>query len=96
MKVETINFANLDKLIDEHKENIPQKKALLILKSGCTPYRGKDIPKRIAVRVINSAKTNADFLANAFAEEDNNEMFDFHASLSNGLGNVIRICYEEE
>ena len=96
MEKKVITFKELDALIDQHKENAPQKGALLILKGQCKPLRDTGIPKRIAVMAVTNNKSTQELLAKAYAESENDDMFFFHDELAKGLGNVIHLCYPEE
>ena len=96
MGTKVLNFAQLDKLIEEYKENPPLKKGFLILKSGCAPYRGKEIPIMVAQRIVNAAKSGEELLAQSFETEENEEMFIYHDDLAKGLGTVIKIAFKIE
>ena len=97
METKTVDFKGLDKLIAECRENTLRKKAVLIVKSQCSPYKGKEIPKHVIVKVASNAKSSEEFLANAFAEEDNDAMFEFHSGLAEELGQkVVRLIFKEE
>jgi hypothetical protein len=89
-------FKRLDALIEEHKDDAPLKKGLLILKSGCQPYKEEGIPKRKAVKVITTAKSGEESLALGFADEDDEPMMEYHDSIAKGLARVIEVCYERE
>ena len=97
MNIQVISIEDLNKLIKVNKDNTPCKKALLIVKSGCTPYHAKGISRRVAVKVANAAKTSESFLAKSFEEDDDIEMWQFHEELASELGpNVIKVMYGED
>ena len=93
-----ITFKKLDQIIDSYKENRPQKRALLVLKSGCDPYRHAEegIPIHIATRLMTTRISTEDLLAKTWADDDNDIMFDSAMLSSKHLNNVIHICFDED
>jgi len=91
-----LTFKELDKKIEEYKENVTQRTALLILKSGAKPLKERGIPKRTATLIVNKAKVSEEALAQIFEQEDDAELYTHHDDISKALGKVIEICFEDE
>ena len=92
---ETITYKELDEIIDSYKEDRPQKKALLVLKSGCEPYRGKSIPRLKAEKIMSARVSTEQVLAERFADDDDDELFEHFSGSAQYMGNVIRLVFEE-
>lgn len=91
---EVINFEELDKIIDSYKENRPQKRALLILKSDCEAYRGKGLPRKIAEKIVNERSASTRRLSVEFENEGEDDMAILMLEKAEKLDNVLHIIYE--
>ena len=96
MEVKICTFAQLDKLIVEHRDDAPQKGALLILKSLAKPLRDQGITKPTAVRLMTAAKSMEELLTQGFEIDGNDEMYTHHDDVAKACGKVITIVYGED
>ena len=96
MEVKKCTFAQLDRIIEEHRNDAPLKGALLILKSLAKPLRDQGIPKNTAVKLITAAGSMEALLAQGFEIDGDDEMYTHHDDVAKACGKVIHIVYEED
>ena len=96
MEVKKCTFAQLDRIIEEHRNDAPLKGALLILKSLAKPLRDQGIPKHTAVRLMTAAESMETLLTQGFEVDGDEELYTHHDDVAKACGQVIAIVYDEE
>ena len=93
----TVNFSELNKLINQFQaeKDLPQRNAILILKSDCGPRRGGEIRLEDAVEIINERTESCEKLALIFENNNDDDMALFQHQKVENLNNVIHLVFKD-